>query len=79
MRQGCGVMALLEELWNTTCVKRPQKYTEWREAEKRKVWFPKLNDDVESVIWDFVGKDFGYQETDMIIANTHKICDEYLQ
>lgn len=77
MREGCGVMALLEELWNTTCVKRPQKYTEWRDAEKRRVWFPKLNDDVESVIWDFVGKDFGYQETDMIIANTHKICDEY--
>jgi len=39
--------------------------------------FPKLNDDVEGVIRGFIGNDYGYNAEDMIIAFTHKICDEY--
>ena len=79
MDEGYGVKDMLEVLYNNTSVKQPQSYTQWREEELGSLKFPKLNDDVEGIIREFVGNDYAYNAEDMIIAFTHKICDEYTE
>tara|TARA_R110002012_G_scaffold62565_1_gene164578 strand:- start:1655 stop:3142 length:1488 start_codon:yes stop_codon:yes gene_type:complete len=79
MKEGYGVLNMFEAIYKMTSVKKPVKLSAWREAELKKLKFEKLNDDVESVIAEFVGVDFGYQVEDMIIAYTGKCCDEYTE
>ena len=77
MDEGYGVKDMLEALYKNTSVKRPQTYKQWRNRQLGSLKFPKLNDDVEGIIMGYVGEDFGYTAEDMIIAFTHKICNEY--
>ena len=77
MRNGEGVLSILEELYKTTCVKRPVKIGKWCKTQLEKLQFARLNDDVEGVIRGFVGNDYGYHDNDMIIASTNKLCDQY--
>ena len=79
MRDGYGIKDMFEGLYKMTSVKKPVKLSDWRKAQLKQFQFKDSNDDVESVIRDFVGDDFGYQVEDMIICFTHKICDEYTE
>ena len=76
MRDGQGVLAILEELYKVG-VKRPVKMGAWCKSQLEAVRIRELNEDIESVIHEFVDNDYGYHDQDMIIASTNKICHKY--
>lgn len=79
MREGYGIKDMFEGLYKMTSVKKPVKLSEWRKAQLLPFQFKDSNDDVESVIREFVGDDFGYQAEDMIICFWNDFCHEYTE